>query len=235
MRVVVAGQARTGNQWLKYLLAHVYGLQVLADVPAADVASLQTFISHDRFPDNAIFHQHFWPSDQLLTLARTVPFALVTPLRDPYDAFVSLYFLVQKHRRHFEDAGDRAWVMIDKPLDHPDVLTFLERDYRQYLELSLAWASTPSTILTRYEDLHRDPIGELRKIMNRLEPVEPDRIEKAVAATRPEVLLRQDGWWSIEIRVATVGDWSNHLTEQHLRILRDAHGDLIREIGYPVR
>ena len=46
---------------------------------------------------------------------------------------------------------------------------------------------------------------------------------------------RQSKGMARQVRVATAGDWRNHLTEAHLAIFRRCHADLIRSLGYEVR
>ena len=240
MRIVIASPPKTGNSWLKCLLATIYDLQWLTGdhtPERADVDAFRAWVERGAFPDRSIYHQHYDFSDELCDLADAVPARITTIVRDPYDQFVSLYFFVQAQGGNAKRAarGRAADVMLGKPIDHPDALAFLADDFNTDLQKGLEWLASGRTIVVRYEELHRDPLTELARATSRLSPVEPERIERAAVACEARTLLKARRGLSKRIRSATVGDWQNHLTPAHLAIFRDRHADLIRSLGYEVR
>lgn len=44
MRIIVAGPPKTGNIWVKHILAEVYGLKNLTPHPRADAGQLKRFV-----------------------------------------------------------------------------------------------------------------------------------------------------------------------------------------------
>ena len=123
-----------------------------------------------------------------------------------------------------------------KPLDHPDVLAFLDADgYRTNLLKANEWLHSGRAVVLRYEGLHRDPVGELTRATNRIEPVAPERIERAIVACSAENMRQRSRGMAKHVRTATVGDSKNHLGEAHLAIFRERYADLIRALGYDVR
>ena len=68
-----------------------------------------------------------------------------------------------------------------------------------------------------------------------IQPVPPERIATAIEACQADNLLQSRKGLKRRIRSATVGDWRNHLTEEHLAIFRDVHAGRIRALGYAVQ
>ncbi len=136
MRIVIAGPPKSGNVWLKCILANIYGLRVLGpkETPERPLLRLfQDWAAHGGFPDGTIFHQHYDYSTELVDLIDAVPATTVTIIRDPYDAMVSLHHFVHAQAGATGDEADarRATTLMNrivgKPIDHPDTLVELER------------------------------------------------------------------------------------------------------------
>lgn len=237
LRIVIAGPPKAGNTWLKCLLATAYGLRWLPDarVPAGmnDTAFRQLVDSGD-FPPGTIFHQHFRVSEPFLELASALPCYIVTIIRDPYDLFVSLYHHIQMFRDGITEQDPRAKV-IDKPIDHPDVLHFLEHTYRETLVMANDWVQSQGSIVVRYEDLIQSPVPELVRITNRIRPLEPRAIERAVEQCSADNMRQMSRAMARHVRVATIGEGEKYLNEEHFTIFRSTYGDLIAGLGYVVR
>jgi hypothetical protein len=161
---------------------------------------------------------------------------VVTVIRNPYDVFVSLYHFVQNFPDSFPK-GHPLHAILDKPIDHPDVLHFItavERGFGIHLHLAYAWLTSGRSHITRYEDLKNDTFEEVRRLVSGLAPAGDGLIRQAVAAASAENLRKRDPSLSRHIRKASTGDWKNHLSERHLELFRAHHGDLIQKLGYEV-
>lgn len=102
MRIVIAGPPKTGNVWLKRLLASTYGLRLLESGAFPDrpnLPDLDAWLGDAGFPDNSIFHQHYDYTPELASVLEAVPAHLVTIVRNPYDTFVSAYFASRRQPR----------------------------------------------------------------------------------------------------------------------------------------
>lgn len=239
MRIVINGPPKQGHRWLKCLLADVYDLKVLGGslTPEARPDAVAAWIGSGGFADGTIFHQHAKFSRRLVREMAAAPAHLATVVRDPYDTFVSLYFWAQDRAAHGE-LGERERprnAILDKPLDHPDVLAFLADGYGQNLSQANEWLHSGRAEVVRYEDLHRDPLGTLRRVTERIGPVPEERVARAVEACRAEKMRQKTAKYARHVRSATVGDSEQHLTAAHLAIFRERYGDLVRSLGYPVR
>ena len=173
---------------------------------------------------------------KIAKLIDALPAHAVTIIRDPYDAFVSSYFNIQKHREDGLRQGRRTDVMLGKSLDDPNVLTFLRNGgFRNNMLRAKAWLESGRSHVVRYEGLHADPIAELSRVTDRIAPAPVERIERAVEACSAENMRKAGGAKSGHVRAAKVGDSRDKLTDEHLALFRELHGDLIRSLGYEVR
>lgn len=237
MRLIVAGPAKTGNVWLKSLLADVYDLGLLRDVPGIPLDELRRFLDAGRFPDGTIFHQHFRPCEGLFRVVDEHEIRLITALRHPYDIFVSLFYYVQSFS-HLFTPGAQLHVLVGKPIDHPAVLEFLARSEGGFgLQISLAqrWLQNAEhTVLTRYEALADDAPAELARITRELSPVSSSKLRNAVERCRADRMRRRSPTLSRHIRNGAAGDWRNHLSDRHLEVLNLHYGSQIQALGYPL-
>lgn len=239
MRIVIAGPPKAGNVWLKCLLAHIFDLRQLTSKETPTRPQFHLFkqwAEQGRFPDGTIFHQHYDYSDDLAAAIAAVPAHIVTIVRDPYDAFVSAYYNLQKHLEDGLRQGRRTDIMLGKPLSHPDVLAYLRNGgFRGNMTRAKEWMHSGRTIVVRYEGLHADPLAELTRVADAIQPVPRETIQQAIDACSAETMRRQGGARAGHVRTARVGDSKQQLSEEHLAIFRDKHGDLIRSLGYEVR
>ncbi|HEX5498311.1 MAG TPA: sulfotransferase domain-containing protein [Thermomicrobiales bacterium] len=242
MRIIIASPPKTGNSWLKCLLSNVYGLRWLTGDETPDgptVDALERWLATRGFPDDAVYHQHYPYSPELMDVVDAIPAHVATILRDPYDMFVSLYFFVQTQadnpNRAAKGRTRSADVMAGRAIDDPESLAFLADGFDADLEKGIAWLASGRSGVVRYEALHADPARAMAALTGQLRPVEPERIAQAVDACTADNLLQQRKGLKRRIRAATVGDWRNHLTEKHLRIMRERHAPLIERLGYDVR
>lgn len=239
MRIVVAGPPKTGNVWLKCLLASMFALRPLGPKHAPEQPRLDAFrrwVEAGRFGDGTIFHQHYDYSPELADAVDGVPARLVTIVRDPYDAFVSSYFTLQNYAGdETRQTGGRD-LLIGKPLAHPDVLEYLRRGgFRNHLVKANAWVDGGRSLIVRYEDLHADAVGTLERVFAHLAPIDRAKIGAAVDACSAEAMRKRGGGKARHVRAARTGDSRDRLNEAHLAAFRDGYADLIRRLGYEVR
>ncbi len=239
MRILVAAPPKTGNMWLKCLLGTIYDLRWLKprEVPTrADAGAFTEWVARGGFGDGTIYHQHYDFAAEILDIAATIPAHVVTIVRDPYDAFVSSYYNIQKHIDDGLRQGRRTDVMLGKTLADPDVLGFLRAGgFRNNMLRAKEWMESGRSHVVRYEGLHGDPVAELSRLAEAIQPVPQDKIERAVAACSADTMRAQGGARASHVRTAKVGDSKEQLGPEHLAIFRELHGDLIRDLGYEVR
>lgn len=242
MRIVIAAPPKAGNSWVKCLLGTMYDLTGLRGDQTPDSQNLdafRTWAERGDFPDNSIFHQHYRYSDAFADVVAAVPAHLVTIIRDPYDAIVSLYFFVQAQAADGDDR-DRPRRPRDNPvaglaIEDPAAIDYLDQALGPYLARASEWIESGRSVVLRYEELHRDPLAELTRATNQIQPLPVHRIEAAIAACQADAVRSAQVGLRKRIRTATVGDWRNHLSEAHLARFRASHGEQIKAIGYEVQ
>ena len=235
-RILIAGPPKTGNMWIKCLLANAYGLRWIEgeDGPyGTNLEALRDFIARGGFAPGTIFHRHYPYSPDLVEIARGVPCHLVTMIRDPYDLFVSWYHHVQ--RMPVEDLNRQMARVVGKPIDDPAVFAYLETGFGANLQKGLEWIESGASIVVRYEDLHLNPLPTLTSVTDRIAPVPPTTIKTAFAACSPQRMRLISEGMAQHVRTATIGASRTALSPAHLAIFRDHHAPLIHSLGYPVR
>jgi hypothetical protein len=239
MRIVVASAPKSGNNWIKCLLSRIYGLTWLSgeETPATKADAFTAWVERGGFPANSIYHQHGRFSKDLANAIEAAPARIVTIVRDPYDMFVSLYSWVQDRvENDVTDIRPRPRdVMIGKPIDHPDVLTFLGSAFASNLTRANGWLHSGRAVVVRYEGLHHDPVVELTRATDQIAPVAQPPIIQAIEECRAENMRRMSDMLAWHVRAAKIGDSRDRLSEQHLAIFRERYPDIIRSLGYEVR
>ena len=240
MRIIVVSPPRSGNHWTKCLLAHIYRLKQIGGEESQQInpRGLRDANADVDFPDGSIAHMHSRYTPKLASRLETLPAHLVTPVRDPYDVFLSYYRWVQTRTPKREAGVAKAErrprsKMVGKPLDHPDVLSYLAEDFS--LQRAYDWFHSGRAIPVRYEDLHADPMATLKRVTDQIEVVDQAAIEAAVAACQIEAVLKANPRLSHTVRTGKVGESRSQLTEEHLQIIRERWGDHIASLGYQVR
>jgi len=239
MRVVVASPPKSGNHWIKCLLAELYGLQVVEGDRKARVTAetLADWAASGGFPDGSVIHIHNRCTDRLCDAIDALPAHLVTIVRDPRDVFVSLYHWTQQKADRGLDQrqGRPRQAMVGKAIDDPAVLAYLADDFAANIEQANGWLHGGRAHVVRYEMLHADPAGELRRLTDAIQPVPEARIAAAVEACRADTMRQQSEKMAWHVRSAKVGEARETLGPAHHEIFRQRHAEGIRSLGYDVR
>lgn len=243
MRIVISSPPKMGNKWIKCLLSRVYDLTWINgdESPDTNIEEFARFVAEGRFPDNTIFHQHCRYKPQLCDAIEEVPAHLVTIVRDPYDAFVSMYHWIQSRTNYDRERGRvrpkqrPRDVMVGKPIDDPVILDYLADGYGDQIRRGKEWVHSGRAIVVRYENLHRDTMAELKRVTDIIEPVDPARLEQAIEACSVDNMRKMSKRMSMHVRSAKVGDSKSTLSEPHLKIFRERYGELVKQLGYEVR
>jgi len=242
VRILVVSPPRSGNHWTECLLGTIYGLQSKGGAKkpeATTVRAVHTWAASGGFRDGWIMHMHRRFTPRFCDAVAAIPAHLVTPVRDPYDAFVSYYYWSQQRTSKNQDKAESRprQSMVGKPLDDPAVLTFLAdaQGFGHHIASTHQWVHSGRAIPLRYEELHQCPLAALTRVTEQIAPVEHARIEAAIEACHAENMRQHAADKAWKVRAATVGDSRQRLTEAHLAIFRERYGDLIRSLGYEVR
>ena len=229
MRIVISSPPKMGNKWIKCLLSRVYDLQWIIGEDSADtnIERFDLFVSEGRFPDNTIFHQHCKYKPKICDVIDEIPAHLVTIVRDPYDAFVSMYHWIQTRTDYDRERGRVRTkqrprdAMVGKAIDDPLILQYLADGYGQQIQRAHEWVHSGRAIVVRYEDLHRDPVDALTRVTNQIEPVDRARIEQAIEACSVENMRKMSKRMSQHGRAAKVGEARETAWAAHIKSVRE--------------
>ncbi|MDG1204919.1 MAG: sulfotransferase domain-containing protein [Pseudomonadales bacterium] len=234
MRIIVASPPKSGNEWVKNLLAVIYGLDLVAGPKHED--DMPEMLSKEVFLDNSIFHEHYSPSIAFKRIARELDAKIVTTIRNPYDIFVSLYFYVQNFPQLFP-RGHSSSLLFGRAIDHPRVIQYLadvEHGFGALINLSCDWYVDPDNFVLKYEDLYESPLRELRTLTENLGAIPDMEIERAIEVCSASNMRKRGVDMQKHVRSASTGDWKNHLTKNHTGVIAELYSDKIRMMGYEV-
>ncbi|MFQ5527965.1 MAG: hypothetical protein ACE5GX_17120 [Thermoanaerobaculia bacterium] len=184
---------------------------------------------------------HLRYSRELVELSNELGYRTVYIVRDPRDLAVSLAFYIPSQPGHElfeffsslspEERITRA--IVGSPKAENGVKRLRSLAHR--LSKHAGWLHEPGVLTVRFEDLvgsrgggsaerQSRTLSELcRQIGLKPEPVVIDRIgHELFGGTHT-------------FRKGTIGDWKNHFSEYHLRLLEGDANHRIVEFGYPVR
>jgi hypothetical protein len=171
MRLLICSTPKTGNTWLKNLLSAIYSLPVRLVGTGPDDSDL------DHLGDAWVCHEHYYPTADLRNWARINQPILITTVRHPADVLVSLYH----HAQHYPwTEAIKSAVTSDTGKIGENVRRYVEHLLFLDLNISIAWMRTKLSHIVRYEDLWEDPVGELTRLTNLIQPVGKDVILQAV-------------------------------------------------------
>jgi hypothetical protein len=176
--------------------------------------------------------------------------------RDPRDVIVSSYFEMKKRGELF---GENPYEK-HKPVFEGDLSEFIEQSrggFDTILRYYNIWAANRDIpegfLLMRYEDLKRDPAGELRRVLDflGLQSIDDVAIQEAVSFASFENMrkMEKDGNFqsgvlkpaersdedSYKTRKGRVGGYTDYLTDDEIRRLNEKmQDDLSAFFGYGI-
>jgi Sulfotransferase domain len=222
-RILIAATEKTGNTWLKYLLAHTY------ELPTPYISQDFSETEADSLGNRWVTHQHFLPERPLLNWAARTQTHLVTMIRHPADILVSLYHYCCNYPDHYKEdpavsaalAADAEQRQATADLSHHvvdgELLRVLQERIMCDVNISISWIRTGRSLVVRYEDLRVDPQKTLSSVTESIAPASRDRIVQAVAACDIKVLRDNYAIDSRFFRRALIGEWRSVLPTHVLR------------------
>jgi hypothetical protein len=176
-RLALISSPRSGNTWLRRMLAALFGLDERA-------AHAPSEVGWDELPPRSILQLH-WPMTQSFTEdLRRHGFHVIVLTRHPLDVLISIL-----HFAAYEPAtsrwlggahGDESSIERAEPCS-PEFLDYAHSlRARALLGVSDEWSTRADAVAVRYEDLVTDPIGELQRIVECERTIPVGTVEEAV-------------------------------------------------------
>ncbi len=234
LQILIASSPKMGNNWLSLLLANIYRIPQIPIRPGANPRDMSRWIlgpaSIDIPSESFVGHEHLYPNETLTRLLLESGVNVITMLRHPADAFVSLYYYVNREANISKIKIND--LLVGKDIDDESVYIFLEEYFHPViLGPGLSWLETGATIPVRYEDLKFNIKRTLTNLTKRLFPVSEHRIDEAIAFCSIENMRTLTAGLKTLCRKGTVGEWKSVLNERHLELMRN-YSDDIAGMGY---
>jgi hypothetical protein len=228
-RVAVVSTPRSGNTWLRRLPATAYAVpQFAAHTPAG--------VDWDGLPGGCIVQLHCWPTEPLVARLAAHRFAAVALARHPLDVLLSVLHFCRREattgRWLGGQGGDEASLRGEAPRS---------RSFREYargpradalLAVSRAWWARPEARRVRYEDLVRDPAGELERLAQALGVRVRRPVAEAVAAHTLGEQRRHDAAHAHHYWQGQPGLWRRLLPLWEVAAVAPALAGALADLGY---
>ncbi len=194
MRLALINTPRTGNTWLRELLASAYDLQRFA-VQSPDA------LGWDELPERAILQLHWHHEPSFRSLLKQYGFKPIVLARHPLDVLISILNFVGRDDTSrnwlLGEGGNEDAIKLHKPLDPEFRRYAVSRRAQVLLSVSAEWWVDRQAIRVRYENMVARPGSQLRRIVKRLD-VAPLRDLAEVVA---EMSTKRMRMWAPEYMV----------------------------------
>lgn len=166
LRLAIVSTPRSGNTWLRTILAE-----------ALDAESIAIHHPHDvpweELPERSVLQLHWYPEDDLLESLETHGFDVCTLVRHPCAVMLSILQFAKSATetgRWLARRGGTEETLVDATPTSSEFLRYVTSDRAGVLlGVSPAWARMSRGSVVRYEDLVEDPVGSLQELSSRLQ------------------------------------------------------------------
>lgn len=226
VRIAVISTPRSGNTWLRHLLADALHADSRAvhepgELPWRDL------------PRRLVLQLHWYPDDELLELLHKNHIRVCTISRHPCDVLVSILRYSQAASETARwlrgEGGDETQLAGATPAG-PAFSDYVSSPRaRALLGLTPAWTGQPGTRLLRYEDLVADTVGTITSAFGD-EAFEAERLSDAVERRTLGRSRRRDALRSYHFWRGEVGLWRRLVPSEIANVVAAVHTEAM-EIG----
>ncbi len=230
LKILIVSTPKTGNTWLKCLLAGAYDLP-LVEFPTPEFWRHFDRRRFDGLGSTWIAHQHFPPLESFVGWARERGIVLVTTVRHPGDTLVSLYHYIQNFagktqidpetiqllRCGKEEQSQRSSLQLTQGLE-----TYVREKFFKALNFSIAWLQRDLSYGVRYEDLWYSSVDTLQALTDQIYPISFEAVEATVEKCRLERMRIAAGDHALFFRGGGVGGWKSSLPASIVQLLRES-------------
>lgn len=229
LRLAVISTPRSGNCWLRHMLAETLELEPI-------IVHLPSEVLWDNVPERAILQLHWLPDESFRAHLAKYEFRVVVLARHPLDVLISILAFSQHDDstlRWLDGAGgsERSLAGVT-PLSEPFLDYATGSRAKQLLGVSSQWWNLPGVCRVHYEDLMLDSAGRLAALIAELD-VSPRKSPVEVAArSTPEDMRAQNVHMLFHVWQAQGSLWRRFLTEKIARQVYQAHAADFSTLSY---
>ena len=225
MKIAVVSTPRSGNTWLRSLLA------TLADIPHHAVHHPQDVPWE---ADNVVVQIHWLPTESFLADLALHGFRVVAIARHPLDVFVSVVQYVRNGKETHQwldgEGGNEASLHDATPTDASALAYALSERFATLLSVTPQWWQHEDVIRVTYEELVANPVGTLSRIASSLGisgDLDAAVEENSIANMRTTFPNRSFHFWKGE-----PGLWRSLIPSDAATRIAVAHADVFTALGY---
>jgi hypothetical protein len=228
LRLALISTPRSGNNWLRRLLAKLYRApEVAAHTPAE--------VDWPRLPRQCILGIHWRPTAAFRSMLREAGFRPVVLARHPFDVLVSVLHFTAYDPSPAQwldgESGDERAIRGAMPCSAAFAAYAASARAQALLSVSQQWWDVPGCLRVRYEDLVSDPHGELARLADRLGAAPRYPAGEALAETTLAKLRaqtkREHHFWQ-----GRPGLWRRLLPPAQAHRIARAHREVFATLGY---
>jgi len=209
VRILILSCPKTGNVWLRSLLAYAFRIKVV-DIPLSWTDEFAASL-----PEEFVAHQHLHPTGEMLKWLIEKNVQVFTTVRHPGDTFISLFHFVKWNKGNADVTTDRLG---EEETPGAEAVKYIEHTFPKSYSLSTVWPAL-GAVPVRYEDLLADPLQKLRQLCARIGPVSETALVAAVLMCQPR-LFNKGAVDPRHVRAATSYQWVDALPAPVLQRLQ---------------
>ena len=223
MRVAIISTPRSGNTWVRTILAGVYDLAQIAVHNPSELPAEPA--------DDLIVQLHWYREPNLQHWLRRHGFHVVVIARDPRDVLLSMLHFARREPETSRWLEGNAELPPDfaaaSPTDPAFARYALSWGAENVLGVTYAWWHEPGATRLRYEDLVRDPAAALAPLIAHLGQGRP--LDNALHQARLEVW---QATWNNHGWQGTPGLWRTLILPRLARQIHRRHARVFDTLGY---
>lgn len=214
LRILIVSTPKTGNTWVKYLLANMYNLPIVPIGMTFDADEIS------GLGPRWITHQHYAALPEVIDCAQRNNVVLVTTIRHPCDALLSMFQFIRNcgDRLVFTDIDPAPLMARDGDVIGEHTAAYVRKGFATSLDISLSWIRSVRSRVVRYEDLKRDPVSALERLTAVICPVSRDCIQRAIELCNIDRMRNLPGQDPRFFGKGEVGGWRSELPQQIIDI-----------------
>lgn len=235
MRVLFSAPRKTGNAYLRCLLASAYGLQVvsLRDAPrSSDRCSLAAWL--DALPEDSLAGSSLACSPELRETAGERNITLIGVIRHPFDLFLSNFEVAQhkaaRDKRNSEDVP-LMQALAGMSLEDPAVREYARNRFAAEVSWLRDWHDGAAMAI-RYEQLLAAPREVMDTMSSSLGLSAEDGVVRAIDVCQAENLVISRPARGRRMPAVPPGAWRERLPAALQSALREQYSDDVLYLGY---
>gem|GEM_PF-908888 len=229
VRIALISTPRSGNTWLRRILAKVLQLAEFGAHRPGD-------LDWQALPNRVILQIHWLPDAEFSSLLNQHCFQRIVLARHPLDVLISILSFSQHESatRHWLDGagGDESILEGASPMSDAFRAYATGPRAKKLLSISATWWDIAGGCRVRYEDLLRDTAVQISTILNTLGLLACIPVEDAISQSTPEHMRAVSVNHLYHVWQARPGAWTQLLTARAAAEIEESNQDVFDALGY---